>query len=42
MPGMDGYEVCQRNKTHMAKQLGITRWTLLQKLKAYNIPTKTK
>ncbi|MBT3606573.1 MAG: sigma 54-interacting transcriptional regulator, partial [Candidatus Latescibacteria bacterium] len=30
-------ERCKGNKTRMAKQLGITRWTLLQKLKAYEI-----
>jgi len=38
----EAFKRCNGNKTHMAKQLGITRWTLLQKLKAYNIPPKTK
>ena len=32
-------ERCKGNKTRMAKQLGITRWTLLQKLKTYGIVT---
>jgi DNA-binding NtrC family response regulator len=25
------------NKTHMAEELGVSRWTLLQKMRAYGI-----
>jgi transcriptional regulator with PAS, ATPase and Fis domain len=38
----DAFKRCNGNKTHMAKQLGITRWTLLQRLKTYNIPSDKK
>ena len=38
----NAFNRCNGNKTHMAKQLGITRWTLLQKLKTYNIPFEAK
>ena len=31
------FERCGGNKTRMAEQLGITRWTLLQKMKAFGI-----
>jgi len=31
------YEKHKGNKTHMAEELGVSRWTLLQKLRAYGI-----
>ena len=33
------YERFEGNKTHMAEELGISRWTLLQKMRAYGIET---
>jgi DNA-binding NtrC family response regulator len=33
------YERFRGNKTHMAEELGISRWTLLQKMRAYGIET---
>ncbi len=29
------FESCDGNKTHMSEQLGISRWTLLQKMKDF-------
>jgi Nif-specific regulatory protein len=31
------YEKRKGNKTHMAEELGVSRWTLLQKMRAYGI-----
>ncbi len=31
------HETFHGNKTHMSEQLGISRWTLLQKMRAYGI-----
>ena len=32
-------ETFHGNKTHMSEQLGISRWTLLQKMRAYGMET---
>ena len=31
------FETCDGNKTRMSEQLGISRWTLLQKMKDFGI-----